>query len=33
MKKVLVIAPHPGDEILGSGGTLLKYKSKGDQIH
>ena len=33
MKKVLVVAPHPDDETLGSGGTLLKHKSKGDQIH
>ena len=28
MKKVIVISPHPDDETLGCGGTLLKYKSK-----
>jgi LmbE family N-acetylglucosaminyl deacetylase len=27
---VLVIAPHPDDETLGCGGTLLKHKSAGD---
>lgn len=32
-KKVLVIAVHPDDETLGAGGTLLKHKAKGDEIH
>ncbi|MBO4521349.1 MAG: PIG-L family deacetylase [Alphaproteobacteria bacterium] len=31
MKKVLIIAPHPDDETLGAGGTLLKYKTNGAQ--
>jgi len=31
--KVLVIAVHPDDETLGCGGTLLKHKSNGDEIH
>jgi len=31
--KVLVIAVHPDDETLGCGGTLLKHKSKGDDIN
>ena len=33
MNKVLVIATHPDDEILGCGGTLLKHKSNNDEIH
>ena len=32
MKKVLVIAAHLDDEILGCGGTLLNHKEQGDQI-
>jgi N-acetylglucosamine malate deacetylase 1 len=31
--KVLVVAVHPDDETLGCGGTLLKYKASGDEIH
>ena len=31
--KVLVIAVHPDDETLGAGGTLLKHKANGDEIH
>lgn len=33
MKSVLVIAPHPDDETLGCGGTLLRHKIEGDSIH
>ncbi len=29
----MVIAPHPDDETLGCGGTLLKHKDKGDEIY
>lgn len=32
MMNVLVIAPHPDDELLGLGGTLLKHKSKRDKV-
>jgi LmbE family N-acetylglucosaminyl deacetylase len=31
--KVLVIAVHPDDETLGCGGTLIKHKTNGDEIH
>ena len=33
MNKVLCIAVHPDDETLGCGGTLLKHKASGDEIH
>lgn len=31
--KILVVAPHPDDETLGCGGTLLKHKKNGDEIY
>jgi len=31
MKKILVIAAHPDDEILGVGGTVLKHTKDGDE--
>ncbi len=31
-KRVLVVAPHPDDETLGCGGTLLKHNAMGDKI-
>ena len=31
--KVLFIAPHPDDETLGCGGTILKYKDNGSKIY
>ena len=30
--KILVVAPHPDDEVLGAGGTLLRYKLEGNSI-
>lgn len=33
MKKVLAIAPHPDDETLGCGGTLLRHVAEGDEVH
>ena len=32
MRKILVIAPHPDDETIGCGGTLLRHKDHGDEI-
>ncbi len=31
--KVLVIAPHPDDEVLGCGGTIKKYASSGNDVY
>jgi LmbE family N-acetylglucosaminyl deacetylase len=28
----MVVAPHPDDETLGAGGTILKYKDQGDEV-
>lgn len=33
MSRVLVVAPHPDDETLGCGGTLLRHGAEGDQVH
>lgn len=30
---ILVVSPHPDDETLGAGGTLLKMKKQGQQIY
>ena len=33
MKKILVIAPHPDDEVLGCGGTIKKYSKRGNEVY
>lgn len=33
MNKVLCVAVHADDETLGCGGTILKHKAQGDEIH
>lgn len=31
--KVLIIAPHPDDELLGCGGTIIKFTTSGHSVH
>lgn len=33
MKRVLVFAPHPDDEILGCGGTMIKNIKAGNEVY
>jgi N-acetylglucosamine malate deacetylase 1 len=33
MKRILVVSPHPDDETLGCGGTLLRHVAEGDEVH
>jgi LmbE family N-acetylglucosaminyl deacetylase len=31
--RLLVIAPHPDDEVLGCGGTIARLAAQGDEVH
>ena len=31
--KIVIFAPHPDDELIGSGGSLLKWLDEGHEIH
>ena len=31
--KILIIAPHPDDEVLGCGGTVAKHSGRGDEVY
>lgn len=33
MKTIIIITPHPDDETLGCGGTILKLKEEGHQLY
>lgn len=33
MNRVIVVASHPDDETLSSGGTILKHKTDGDEVY
>ncbi|NQU86191.1 MAG: PIG-L family deacetylase, partial [Mariniphaga sp.] len=31
--RILVIAPHPDDEVYGCGGTIAKYTKQCNDVH
>jgi LmbE family N-acetylglucosaminyl deacetylase len=32
-KRILVVAPHPDDEVIGCGGTIIKAVKQGAEVH
>ena len=33
MRKILIIAPHPDDEVLGTGGIMKKFAKQGHEVY
>lgn len=33
MKRVLVVAPHPDDDVIGCGGSIVKHLQNGNDVH
>lgn len=33
VEKILILSPHPDDEIMGCGGTIYKYHEAGTDVH
>jgi len=33
MRNILVVAPHPDDEVLGCGGTIARFATAGERVH
>ena len=33
MKKIVIFSPHPDDELIGAGGSILKWMNEGQEVH